>query len=387
MSKAILPTIVLLQFLCTSLWFAGNAVIPDLVKEMGVSAQFLAQATSAVQLGFVAGTLAFAVMALSDRFSATKVYFVSACIAGAFNLGILFTLIDSETIFVLRFGTGFFLAGIYPVGMKIAADHFKEKLSSALGLLIGALVLGTAFPHLIKSITQNLPWQMVFKTTSALAFLGGLAMVLFVKSGKPSKTNTPIRFTAFLEGFSLPAFRSAAFGYFGHMWELYSFWAFVPWMLTAWNQFTHTHLSIPLYSFLIIAIGFPTSVLSGQLSLQFGAKKIATIALACSGACCLVSPLFLQVQEVWVFLGFLFFWSMMVIADSPLFSSLVAKNAPIKSGGSALTIVNCIGFTITIFSIITIQQLAVFIAPRFLYLVLGIGPVFGLIGMYQKQQP
>jgi MFS family permease len=326
-------------------------------------------------------------LALSDRLAATKVYFVSACIAAAFNMGLLFTLIDSETIFVLRFGTGFFLAGIYPVGMKIAAEHFKEKLGAVLGWLVGALVLGTAFPHLIKTFTQNLPWQMVFQTTSALAILGGLGMVLLVKNGNPATTNTPLRFTAFLEGFRIPAFKSASFGYFGHMWELYSFWAFVPWMIGAWNQSNNQHLSIPLYSFLIIAIGFPACVLSGQLSLQFGAKKIASIALACSGICCLISPLFLQVPAKWIFLGFLFFWSMMVIADSPLFSSLVAKNAPLKSRGSALTIVNCIGFTITIISIITIQQLSVLLSPRFLYLVLAIGPVLGLIGLHQKHQP
>lgn len=135
MSKAVLPTIVITQFLCTSLWFAGNAVMPDLIREMGVAPQFLAQATSAVQLGFVAGTLVFALLSLSDRFVATKVYFLSAVIASVFNLGLLFTLIDSKTIFVLRFGTGFFLAGIYPVGMKIAADHFKEKLGAVLGWL------------------------------------------------------------------------------------------------------------------------------------------------------------------------------------------------------------------------------------------------------------
>ncbi|OYY05697.1 MAG: MFS transporter [Sphingobacteriia bacterium 35-40-5] len=387
MSKAILPTIVVSQFLCTSLWFAGNAVMPDLIQEMGVAPQFLAQATSAVQLGFVAGTLVFALLSLSDRFAATKVYLISACVAAAFNLGLLFTLIDSETIFVLRFGTGFFLAGIYPLGMKIAADHFKEKLSAVLGWLVGALVLGTAFPHLVKSFMHALPWQWVFASTSALAILGGLLMFLFVKPNKPAATLVVLKFNAFLEGFRLPAFRSSAFGYFGHMWELYTFWAFVPWILQAWNQFTGDQLNIPLYSFLIIAIGFPACVMSGQLSLKYGAKLIASIALACSGICCLVSPLFLQQSNPILFLGFLFFWSTMVIADSPLFSSLVAKHAPTQSRGSALTIVNCIGFTITILSILTIQQLSVLLSPRFLYLVLAIGPVLGLIGLHQKQEP
>jgi MFS family permease len=361
--------------------------MPDLIEEMGVAPQFLAQATSAVQLGFVAGTLVFALLALSDRIAATKVYFVSAIVAAAFNLGRLFTLINPDTIFALRFGTGFFLAGIYPVGMKIAAEHFKEKLGAVLGWLVGALVLGTAFPHLIKSFIHALPWQWVFASTSALAILGGLFMFLLVKSNQPAAMPSSLKFTAFLEGFRLPAFRSAAFGYFGHMWELYSFWAFLPWILQAWNQFSGQQLNVPLVAFLVIGLGFPACVISGQLSLKYGAKFVATIALSCSGICCLISPLFLQQSSPIVFLGFLFFWSMMVIADSPLFSSLVAKHAPSQSRGSALTIVNCIGFSITIISIFTIQQLSVLVAPRFLYLVLAIGPVLGLIGLHQKQTP
>lgn len=386
MSKAVLPSIVITQFLCTSLWFAGNAVMPDLIQEMGVAPQFLAQATSAVQLGFVLGTLVFAFLALSDRFAATKVYLVSAMIAASFNLGLLFTLINPETIFALRFGTGFFLAGIYPVGMKIAADHFKEKLGAVLGWLVGALVLGTAFPHLVKSFTHALPWQWVFASTSALAILGGLLMFLLVKPNQPAAMSATLKFTAFLEGFRLPAFRSAAFGYFGHMWELYSFWAFVPWILQAWNKYSGQQLPVPLVSFLVIAIGFPACVISGQLSVKYGAKTIASIALASSGICCLVSPLFLDQSSPIVFIGFLFFWSMMVIADSPLFSSLVAKHAPIQSRGSALTIVNCIGFTITILSILTVQQLSVLVAPRFLYLVLAIGPFLGLTALHLKNK-
>ena len=170
------------------------------------------------------------------------------------------------------------------------------------------------------------------------------------------------------------------------MWELYTFWAFVPWILQAWNQFTGHELNIPLYSFLIIAIGFPACVVSGLLSLTYGAKLIASIALACSGICCLVSPLFLQQSNPILFLGFLFFWSTMVIADSPLFSSLVAKHAPNQSRGSAITIVNCIGFSITIFSILTVQQLSIFLSPRFLYLVLAIGPILGLMALYQQNK-
>ena len=360
--------------------------MPELIKAMGTVPKFLAMATSAVQLGFVLGTLIFALLSLSDRYAASKLYLFSAITAAIFNLGVLLTELNATSIYLYRFGTGFFLAGIYPVGMKIAADHFKEKLGAVLGWLVGALVLGTAFPHLIKSMTNSLPWQWVFGCTSALAILGGLSMYCLVPIGQHARKAASFEFTAFLKGFQLPAFRSAALGYFGHMWELYSFWAFLPWILMAWKQFTGQELNVPLSSFLIIAIGFPSCVISGQLSLKFGAKFIATIALACSLACCLLSPLFLEQSNVFVFLGFLFFWSTMVIADSPLFSSLVAKHAPQENRGSALTIVNCIGFSITIVSIFTVQQLSVSLSPRFLYLVLAIGPSLGLTAMYQQDK-
>ncbi len=151
--KRILPVIVISQFLCTSLWFAGNAVLPDLAFEMALNDQYLGHLTSAVQIGFIVGTLLFAIFTLADKFPPSAIFFISALIASGFNLVLSVKGISPEFMLISRFGTGFFLAGIYPVGMKIASDYFQKGLGKSLGLLVGALVLGTAFPHFIRSFT------------------------------------------------------------------------------------------------------------------------------------------------------------------------------------------------------------------------------------------
>jgi MFS family permease len=360
--------------------------MPNLLQELNLDASFLANTTSAVQLGFVLGTLVFAVLAIADRYKPSRVFFISAILAAIVNLGINLQQLTGREIILIRFCTGFFLAGIYPVGMKIAADHFKEKLGKSLGYLVGALVLGTALPHFIKNYTFQLPWQTVLMTTSFLSVIGGTAMLVIVPSGQSRITAQKMKFTAFLDGFQNPYFRASALGYFGHMWELYTFWAFVPIMLATYNSINLTDINIPLFSFLIIAIGAPACMISGWLSQTIGAKKLARFALFQSSICCLVSPFFMNNESPVAFLFFLFCWSFFVIADSPMFSSLVAKNAPESSRGSALTIVNCIGFTITIISIQIIQWLSYRINHQFLYLTLAIGPILGLLAFSRYRE-
>ena len=380
--KKILPIIVLSQFLCTSLWFAGNAILPDIIVTLHLHPNFLAHLTSAVQVGFITGTLVFAVLAISDRFSPSLVFFVSSVIAAIFNLAITIEGIHSISLLSFRFLTGFFLAGIYPIGMKIASDYYQKGLGKSLGFLVGALVVGTAFPHLLKNITAELPWKYVIFSTSALSVLGGLTIFLFVPDGPYRKSGQKLKLTEFLMGFKNKKFRAAAFGYFGHMWELYAFWAFVPVMLATYkNHFPQSHLNIPLFSFLIIASGGVACVVSGLLSQKFAPEKIATLSLFLSCLCCLFSPLFLLNPSEAISLAFLFFWALVVIADSPLFSTLVAQNAPEESRGTSLTIVNCIGFTITIISIQFIGALSNPANAQYLYTLLAIGPIIGLVAL------
>ncbi|MFC0518698.1 nitrate/nitrite transporter [Mucilaginibacter angelicae] len=384
--KRILPVIVLSQFFCTSLWFAGNAVMGDIAKQLQLEPSYLAYLTSAVQLGFITGTLVFAILGIADRFSPVRVFFTCALIAATINALACLPGTDATLILVLRYTTGFFLAGIYPVGMKIASDHYPQGLGKALGFLVGALVLGTSFPHLLKSLMAALPWRYVILSTSVLAALGGCAMILLVPDGPARKSGVVLSPAAFLQSFGNRQFRAAAFGYFGHMWELYAFWAFVPVMLTAYNvRFATAALNVSLLSFLIIGVGALACVGSGIISKYMGVKNVAVIALTISCVCCLVSPLFLFAGTAWLMIVFLLIWSIAVIADSPLFSTLVAQNADQQSKGTALTIVNCIGFAITIISIQLITALRTVENARYIYMILAIGPVLGLIALIRRR--
>ncbi len=378
--KNILLIIVIAQFCCTSLWFAGNGVMSDLVANFDLSKDALGDLTSAVQFGFISGTLSFAMLSIADRFSPSKVFFASAILGALFNLGTIWSGNTFLSLLILRFMTGYFLAGIYPVGMKIAADYFSKGLGKSLGFLVGALVLGTAFPHLLNSLGANLPWRFVLITTSALAIAGGVMIFFFVPDGPFRKPSQKIELKGFLKVFKSKPFRIAAFGYFGHMWELYAFWAFVPVMLQNFIQSNvDLQLNTAFWSFLIIGLGGLACVIGGYLSQSFGAQKVAFLALLLSGLCCLLSPFVFQSGSLLLCLGFLIFWGLVVIADSPLFSTLVAQNAIAEVKGTALTIVNCIGFSITIISIQLINYLSDYISPEYLFLILVIGPAAGLL--------
>jgi MFS family permease len=385
--KRILPTIVIAQFFCTSVWFAGNAIMGDIAKQLNLEPAYLAHLTSAVQLGFITGTLIFAILSIADRFSPVKVFFSCAMIAALINLGASADGINATTLMLCRFVTGFFLAGIYPVGMKIASDHYQQGLGKSLGFLVGALVLGTAFPHLLKSLTAALPWKYVIYSTSALSALGGCAMLLLMPDGPNRKQGQKLNLAGFLSGFKDSKFRAAAFGYFGHMWELYAFWVFVPVILTAYKaHYPAATFNVPFLSFLIIASGSIACVFSGIISQCFGAKRVATAALSISCICCFISPLLLFANATLAFIIFMFIWSMAVIADSPLFSTLVAQNAPIATKGTSLTIVNCVGFSITIISIQLINALRTPVNAQYIYMLLAVGPVLGLWALRKRNR-
>ncbi|MFT6881012.1 MAG: MFS family permease [Arcticibacterium sp.] len=381
MNGRILPIIIFSQFCCASIWFATNGILTDLAICFNFGKESLADLTSAVQFGFIAGTLLIALFTISDRFSPSKVFFVSAFLGAAFNLATLVSTNNLQSLIGLRFVTGICLAGIYPVGMKIAADHYDKGLGKSLGLLVGALVLGTAFPHFINLLSASIHWEIVILLTSGLALSGGILMLAYVPDGPYRKPSQKTDLRAFFNVFKQKTFRSAAFGYFGHMWELYTFWAFVPFILSFYSDTNHLDIDIQLWSFLIIGIGAPACVLSGYISEKVGSKKVATISLFLSCICCIVSPLFFQSSNFLILSLFLLFWGFTVMADSPLFSTLVAHNAPTDKKGTALTIVNSIGFAITIISLQVLAFLENQIPFRYLFLVLAIGPFMGLISL------
>ena len=379
-SKRILFFIVHSQFAGTSLWFVGNAVLPELKLYLHLSQYAVSYITSAVMLGFIVGTLLLSFLSVADRFSPVKIFFISSILGALFNTSVAWFATNAFSLFVLRFFTGFFIAGIYPVGMKIAADWYDKNLGKAMGFLLGALMLGTAFPHLLRNRSYELPWEWVLYATSLFAIVGGICMLLFVGDGPYRKKSGSFQWNAIGEIYKSKPFRQAAYGYFGHMWELYTFWGFLPIILLLYSKSSGVQLNIPLLSFLIIATGSVGSVLGGYISQKKGSAWVALMALSISGICCFISP-FIFTFPTWLFLIFLFLWGFTVSPDSPQFSTLVAQYAPQHLKGTALTIYNAIGFSISTISLIIMDRLynsTYFISGKNASFVLGFGALLSI---------
>lgn len=376
----ILPVIVVSQLFGTSLWFAGNAVLGDLVRAGGRGAGAVAALTAAVQAGFIAGTLLSSAVSLADRVSPRRLFLAASLLGAIANLALLAAPGAWGWALASRFGTGLFLAGIYPVGMKIAAGWYRAGLGRAIGYLVGALVVGTALPHLIRGAGAELPWQAVIGATSAVAALGGLLMFALVPDG-PHHAPPPAGGRGALRAIlRAPAYRASALGYFGHMWELYAFWAFVPVALAA-RGFRGP--AVALWAFAVIAAGSVGCVAGGIMAARddrTGSARVAAAQLAASGACCLLSPLLFHAPPA-LFLGFLVFWGVVVVGDSPQFSALNARGAPPGRVGTALTLANGVGFGITMVSLWLLGHLAATAPPAWLFVALAPGPLLGLCAM------
>ena len=391
--RSVLPVIVLAQFGCTSLWFAGNAILPDLARTAQLPADFLAPPDQCRAAGVPcrhAGVLPYWPFPIGFllRGYFLLVHLWLRCLTWALvSVGY-----QRQVCWGYGFGTGFLLAGIYPVGMKIASDYYQRGLGVSLGFSGWRSGVGNGFSALVAQPHQYIALQVGYLRHLVAGGVGrgGYAVT---RSGRPPtgrrawwhRATHPSK-TPFLAGFRESGFRAAALGYFGHMWELYAFWAFVPLV------FNHVFLGSTRWwsclcrscRFLIIASGSLGCVAGGYLSLRVGAKRVAVVALSLSGLCCLASPLVLGGSSPALLIGFLLVWGVVVVADSPLFSTLVAQNAPAASRGTALTLVNCIGFAITIVSIQLLNLLQVSINASWLYVVLAIGPAIGVTVLLKK---
>jgi len=350
--RRVLPVLVLSQFAATSPWFATNAVMTDLQRAWGLAPAAVGPLTSAVQIGFVAGTLVFALLMVADRLRPTRVFFGCAVLAAAANAAMV--LLDGTQmtlLLALRFAVGFLLAGIYPVGIRIVAQWYRDGLGAALGVLVGALVLGTALPHGISAWSRvdggaAAPWQAVLLAVSALALLGGLATATLVPDAAHRPRGQALSPRALTVLWRDRKLRASVFGYFGHMWELYAFYVLVPIVLST----RLADAAISGAAFGIIASGVAGCVLGGLLARHFGSARVAASQLALSAACGLASPLML-VAPLPLFIAWLLLWGITAVGDSPQLSTLTAQNAPAAAVGSVLTFANCIGFGITVLSI------------------------------------
>ena len=375
--KRILPILVLAQFAGTSLWFAVNAVMPDLQQQMGWPASAVGRLTSALQLGFIVGTLVFALLAIADRFSARRVFLFCALAGALCTLGALMRIASFSELLLWRAATGFFLAGIYPVGMKIASQWFPEGLGVALGWLVGALVLGSASAHGIRALSVELPWSTVMISVALLAAAGGLILFMVIPEPPNYTASTKkLEWQALATIWTDWRVRASVLGYFGHMWELYTFWVLVPLILA--TQLNGQALSFA--AFVVLGIGAVGCIGGGWLAKRWGSARVATLQLSMSGICCLLAPWLMSAPLIW-FLLWLAIWGMTAAGDSPQFSTLTASNAPKQAVGSVLTLTNCIGFALSIVSIELFTSLAQEHQLASLLPWLGIGPLLGIVAM------
>lgn len=377
--RHLLPVLVLAQLLGVSPWFAVNAVMGDLQRAQGFSPQAVGTLSAGIQLGFIAGTLVFALTALADRYAARRVFVLSALAAAACTLAAMARAQDFQELLAWRIATGLCLAGIYPVGMKLASLWFPHGLGAALGWLVGALVLGSASPHLLRALGASWPWQGVFVAVAAACTLAALLVWRLVPE-PPPRPPAVLRLSALASLWTERRVRASVLGYFGHMWELYTLWVLLPLILA-------TRLASPAavsgWAFLALGAGALGCVVGGLVAHRggtAGSARVAGVLLAASGACCLAAPWMLQ-APLPLFVAWLVLWGITVAGDSPQFSALTARNAPAASVGSVLTFTNCIGFAISAVSIELFVRLAQQLPLAQLLPWLALGPALGLLAL------
>ena len=385
MAGRMLALVALGQFLGMTLWFSATAAAPRIAAELALTGVQTSWLTIAVQGGFVVGTLVSATWNLADLFNARRLFAIGALTGAAANAALTATT-DVALLIALRFATGAALACVYPPGMKIVAGWFQERRGTALGIMVGALTLGSAFPHLLAWSASAVPWRTLMLTSSALALAGGALVYFGAEDGPFVAPSAPFDPHGIRAVVANRGARLATYGYLGHMWELYAMWAWISAFATAWVA---AHAGAPartgsLLAFITIGSGAIGCVVAGFWADRVGRSRIARLALLASAACCAIAG-GLFGGPLWILVVLCVVWGFAVVADSAQFSALVSQHTPRTHIGTALTLQTSVGFLLTMVSMQLLPLVANSYGWRWVFLLLVPGPLLGAMAMKRLQ--
>jgi MFS family permease len=363
-------------------WFSASAVAPVLAREWRLSAGATAWLTMSVQLGFVAGALLSALLTLADRWSARRLVALSAALAALATFGVAAAESPGAGL-TFRFLTGAALAGVYPPGMKIAAGWFRDARGWAIGILVGALTLGSASPHLVRWAVPAESWRLVLLIAGAGAMAGGLLVLLIPHDGPYAAPSPPFSLAAAPRILRDRAVVLANAGYLGHMWELYAVWTWLAVFVAESERrrgAADASVVAALVTFAVVGSGAIGCWLGGKYADRYGRTTVTISAMALSG-CCSLSVGLLFGQPLWLLVPLLLVWGISVVADSAQFSTAVSELAPRDYVGTALTLQTSLGFLLTCATIYLLPMVAAQIGWRWSMTVLAIGPAIGVWSM------